>query len=132
RHQGAGPPDRVACPGKAAADRDPDEPRAALELIAGNLDGVGHAGATRRPVSPGPIAMKAFRIHAFGGPEGLRLDDLPRPTPGPGQVLVKIRAASLNYRDLLVIRGAYNKHLKLPAIPLSDGAGEVEAVGAGV
>src|SRR4051812_20011267 len=80
----------------------------------------------------GPIAMKAFRIHEFGGPEGLRQDDLPTPVPGPGQVLVRIRAASLNYRDLLVVRGAYNKNLRLPAVPLSDGAGAVEAVGPGV
>lgn len=76
--------------------------------------------------------MKAFRIHAFGGPENLHLDEMPQPTPGPGQVLVRVRAASLNFRDLLVLGGRYNKKLPLPAIPLSDGAGEVAAVGAGV
>ncbi|WP_406699367.1 NAD(P)-dependent alcohol dehydrogenase [Singulisphaera sp. Ch08] len=76
--------------------------------------------------------MKAYRIHEFGGTDGLRLDDLPTPTPGPGQVLVRVRAASLNYRDLLVLKGLYNKHLPLPAVPLSDAAGEVVEVGAGV
>src|SRR5690606_22469154 len=78
------------------------------------------------------FTMNAFRIHAFGGPENLRCDELPQPTPGPGQVLVRLRAASLNYRDLLVLKGLYNKKLPLPAIPISDGAGEVAAVGAGV
>jgi NADPH:quinone reductase-like Zn-dependent oxidoreductase len=76
--------------------------------------------------------MKAFRIHAFGGTENLHLDELPQPSPGPGQVLVRVRAASLNYRDLLVLKGLYNKKLPLPAVPLSDGAGEVAAIGDGV
>jgi len=55
--------------------------------------------------------------------------DLPQPTPGPGQVLVRMRAASLNYRDLLIAR---NRKEGFPLVPLSDGAGEVAAVGAGV
>jgi len=57
-----------------------------------------------------------------------------RPTPSlePGQVLVKVRAISLNYRDLLMVKGLYNPKMKLPRIPCSDGAGEVEAVGQGV
>ncbi len=76
--------------------------------------------------------MRAMRIHALGGLEGLRAEDLPTPAPGPGQVLVRVRAASLNYRDLLVIKGLYSPHLPLPLIPLSDGAGEVAEVGAGV
>src|SRR5260370_11247897 len=52
--------------------------------------------------------------------------------PGPGQVLVTMRAWSVNYRDLLVVTGQYNPRLKLPMVPLSDGAGEVTAVGPGV
>jgi NADPH:quinone reductase-like Zn-dependent oxidoreductase len=76
--------------------------------------------------------MKAFRIHEFGGPDSLRLDDVPDPAPGAGQVLVRMRAASLNYRDLMVAKGLYSKNLALPLIPLSDGAGEVIATGAGV
>jgi NADPH:quinone reductase-like Zn-dependent oxidoreductase len=76
--------------------------------------------------------MKAFRLHDFGGPDGLRLDDVPDPTPGPGDVLFRLRAVSLNYRDLLVAKGLYNPKLKLPFVPISDGAGEVHAIGAGV
>jgi NADPH:quinone reductase-like Zn-dependent oxidoreductase len=76
--------------------------------------------------------MKAFRLHDFGGPDGLRLDDVPDPTPGPGEVLFRLRAVSLNYRDLLVAKGLYNPKLKLPFVPISDGAGEVHAIGAGV
>src|SRR5262249_41582256 len=56
----------------------------------------------------------------------------PQPRPGPGQVLVKMRAFSLNYRDLLVVKGLYNPKLRLPFTPLSDGAGEVAAVGEGI
>jgi NADPH:quinone reductase-like Zn-dependent oxidoreductase len=54
------------------------------------------------------------------------------PRPGPGQVLIRVRACSLNYRDLLILKGLYNKKLPLPLVPLSDGAGEVAAVGDGV
>jgi NADPH:quinone reductase-like Zn-dependent oxidoreductase len=56
----------------------------------------------------------------------------PEPRPGPGEVLIRVRACSLNYRDLLVMKGLYNKKLPLPLVPLSDGAGEVAAVGGGV
>jgi NADPH:quinone reductase-like Zn-dependent oxidoreductase len=76
--------------------------------------------------------MKAYRIHQFSGPDGLKRDELPSPVPGPGEVLVRLRAVSLNHRDLLVSRGAYNPKFKLPLIPTSDGAGEVVATGAGV
>ncbi len=76
--------------------------------------------------------MKAYRLQTFGGPESLKLEGLPSPEPGIGQVLVRVRAASLNFRDLMVSRGVYNPKLKLPLIPLSDGAGEVAAVGEGV
>jgi NADPH:quinone reductase-like Zn-dependent oxidoreductase len=59
-------------------------------------------------------------------------DDLPDPEPGPGEVRVRVRATSLNYRDLLMVRGEYNPRQPLPLVPLSDGAGEVDAVGPGV
>jgi len=75
--------------------------------------------------------MQAYRLHAFEGPDALRLEELPSPRPGFGQVLVRIRAVSLNYRDLLVAQGVYNPRLRLPLIPLSDGAGEVIALGEG-
>ena len=76
--------------------------------------------------------MRAYRIHEAGGPDSLKLEDLPEPKAGPGQVLVRVRATSLNYRDLLVIKGLYSKNLPLPLVPLSDGAGEVVEVGPGV
>lgn len=76
--------------------------------------------------------MRAFRIHKFGEADGLVLDELPEPKPGPGEVAIRVRAASLNYRDLMMIRGQYNPKLALPIVPLSDGAGEVAAVGPGV
>lgn len=78
--------------------------------------------------------MKAFEImQGSTSLDGLRLVERPKPAAGPGEVLVQIRAASLNYRDLAV---AYGKYIGGPVarnvIPLSDGAGEVEAVGEGV
>jgi NADPH:quinone reductase-like Zn-dependent oxidoreductase len=76
--------------------------------------------------------MKAYRLHAFTGLDGIRQENLSSPVPGPGEVLVRVRAVSLNYRDLLISKGLYNPKLKLPLIPLSDGAGEVAVTGAGV
>ena len=75
--------------------------------------------------------MKAYQLAALTGPDALRLVELPNPKPGPGQVLVRVHATSLNYRDLLVADGRYGK-VPLPLIPLSDGAGEIAAVGEGV
>lgn len=75
--------------------------------------------------------MKAYEIQQFGT-DHLKLIDQPDPTPGPGQALVRMKAWSLNYRDLLVINGQYNPKMKLPMVPFSDGAGEVVAVGPSV
>jgi len=75
--------------------------------------------------------MKAYQLTALTGPDALRLVELPEPKPAPGQVLVRVHATSLNYRDLLVSDGRYGK-VALPLIPLSDGAGEIAAVGQGV
>lgn len=75
--------------------------------------------------------MNACELQAIGNVNGLVLVDRPAPVPGPGEVVVRVRAASLNYRDLLVILGTYGK-VTLPLTPLSDGAGEVHAVGPGV
>jgi NADPH:quinone reductase-like Zn-dependent oxidoreductase len=74
--------------------------------------------------------MKAVRIHEDGGPEVLRYEDAPDPEPGPGQVLVRLAAVSLNHLDVWVRKG-------LPSAPKphilgADGAGVVEALGAGV
>ena len=76
--------------------------------------------------------MKTYELHAGFGFDNLKLVDRPDPQAGPGQVLVRMKAWSLNFRDLLVVTGAYNPRMKLPMVPLSDGAGEVIAVGSGV
>ena len=75
--------------------------------------------------------MKASQLTAFG------LDHLEevkqsQPEAGPGQAVVQLKAASINYRDFLIAQGFYNPNLSLPVVPLSDGAGEVVAVGEGV
>jgi NADPH:quinone reductase-like Zn-dependent oxidoreductase len=62
----------------------------------------------------------------------LEFIERPTPQPGPGEVLIRIHAISINYRDLLMVKGLYNPKMKLPRIPCSDGAGEVAAVGEGV
>jgi NADPH:quinone reductase-like Zn-dependent oxidoreductase len=76
--------------------------------------------------------MRAWTISDGFGIDNLRLVDRPEPTPGPGQVIVAVRAVSLNYRDLMMTKGQYNPKLPLPRIPCSDGAGEVVAVGSNV
>src|SRR3954449_4836271 len=76
--------------------------------------------------------MKVYELQGPDGVEGMALVEKPIPTPGPGQVLVRLRAATLNYRDLLTIKGGYGSRQKFPLIPLSDSAGVVESVGAGV
>ncbi len=76
--------------------------------------------------------MRAYRIHEATGPDCLKLDDIPEPKAEFGQVIVRVRATSLNFRDLLVVKGLYAKNLPLPLVPLSDGAGEVVEVGPGV
>lgn len=75
--------------------------------------------------------MKLFRIEAFGL-EHLKAAERATPEPGPGEVLIRLRAVSLNYRDLLIVQGRYNPRMKLPRVPISDGAGEVVSVGSGV
>jgi NADPH:quinone reductase-like Zn-dependent oxidoreductase len=76
--------------------------------------------------------MRAWEIRGKFGLDSLVLVEKNAREPGPGQVAVRVRAASLNYRDLLTVEGAYNPKQPLPLVPLSDGAGEVEAVGPGV
>jgi len=75
--------------------------------------------------------MNQWQISSFGI-DSLEFVERSAPIPGPGEVLVKIRAVSLNYRDLMMIKGLYNPKMKLPRIPCSDGAGEVMAVGESV
>jgi len=76
--------------------------------------------------------MKAIRVHKFGGPEVLQLDDVPDPVPGPGQVLVAIKATGVNPADTYVRSGTYAIVPPLPYTPGGDAAGIVKAVGAGV
>ncbi len=66
------------------------------------------------------------------GLENLRLESRPEPSCGPGEVLVRVRAVSLNARDAMMVRGTYNPRQKLPLIPCSDGAGEIVARGSAV
>ncbi len=76
--------------------------------------------------------MRVIELQNAFGIDNLTPAERPEPKPGPGQVVLKMRAVSLNYRDLLVVKGAYNPKLRLPLVPLSDGVGEVAAVGEGV
>ncbi len=76
--------------------------------------------------------MKTLEIQSVFGIDSINIVERPELRPGAGQVLLKMRAWSLNYRDLLVAKGLYNPKLKLPFVPLSDGVGEVMAVGEGV
>lgn len=76
--------------------------------------------------------MKAYQLQGPHGIDGMKLVERPVPAPGPGQVLVRIKAASLNYRDLLTVQGGYGSRQKFPLVPVSDGAGVVESVGPGV
>jgi NADPH:quinone reductase-like Zn-dependent oxidoreductase len=76
--------------------------------------------------------MQAVRIHQHGGPEVLRLEQLPLPSPGPGQVLVRVLGVSVNHLDLWVRRGMPGFPVPFPRILGCDGAGEIAALGPGV
>jgi NADPH:quinone reductase len=73
--------------------------------------------------------MKAIVVHEFGGPEVLHLEELPDPSPGPSEVVVRIRAAGVNPVDTYIRSGAHAVRPQLPYVPGSDGAGEIESVG---
>src|SRR5207237_1685212 len=86
--------------------------------------------SSSRAVMEGFCRVKAIRIHEDGGPEVLRYEDVPDPKAGPGEVLIRLRAASLNHLDVWVRKG-------LPSVPKprilgADGAGLVEELGEGV
>ncbi len=76
--------------------------------------------------------MKAYEIQGDGGIDELRLTERQGPAPGPGQVLVRLAASSINYRDLNIVRYPGRMGIRFPRIPNSDGAGEIVAVGDGV
>ena len=75
--------------------------------------------------------MYAYPIRQFGV-DHLERSELPMLQIAPGMVLIKVNAVSLNYRDLLMVKGLYNPKMALPRVPCSDGAGEVVAIGKGV
>ena len=76
--------------------------------------------------------MKALLSEEPGGPETLKLGDIPDPKPGPGELLVRIRAAAINYPDVLIIEDKYQFKPPRPFAPGGEIAGQVEAVGEGV
>jgi NADPH:quinone reductase-like Zn-dependent oxidoreductase len=76
--------------------------------------------------------MKAYQLVLEKETPRLTLVDLPDPTPSAGEVVVRVRATSLNFRDLMIFQGNYARGANYPVIPLSDGAGDVVAVGEGV
>src|ERR1700674_1011498 len=75
--------------------------------------------------------MKAYEVRQFGI-ENLFLAERDEPQPRANEAVVKFRAVSLNYRDLMFVKGVYNPKARLPAVPFFDGSGEVVAVGADV
>jgi NADPH:quinone reductase-like Zn-dependent oxidoreductase len=79
--------------------------------------------------------MRALNVAAPWGLDAIKVVELPDPTPGPGQVLVRMKAVSLNYRDLLMVQGMYGRGAASSTdviTPFSDGCGVVEAIGEGV
>ncbi len=74
--------------------------------------------------------MQRIRVHQYGGPEAMQVEEVPTPTPGSGQALVKIESVGVNFMDIYVRGGAYKN--PLPLTPGNEGAGTVEAVGPNV
>ena len=69
--------------------------------------------------------MKVWQITEKFGLDNLEKQDVPPPKPGPGEVLIRMNAASLNYRDLVTVNGGYGKTVQAPLIPCSDGVGQI-------
>jgi NADPH2:quinone reductase len=76
--------------------------------------------------------MRAVLCHAFGPPESLKLEDVDAPVPGPGEVLVDVHAAALNFPDVLMIEGKYQSQPPFPFAPGGELSGTVAALGEGV
>jgi NADPH:quinone reductase-like Zn-dependent oxidoreductase len=76
--------------------------------------------------------MRSYHVNPGAGLAGLTLQEHDEPSPGPQEVLVRMRAVSLNFRDLMILRGIYPLPVKPDVVAVSDGAGEVAAVGEGV
>src|SRR3712207_4600663 len=73
--------------------------------------------------------MRAWRVHGLGDPSAMTLDDVPVPAPGDGQLLVRVRAAALNFPDVLMAAGLYQVRPPLPYVPGIELCGEVEGSG---
>ena len=76
--------------------------------------------------------MRAVRCHELTGPKNLRVDEVPAPTAGPGEVKIDVRAAALNFPDVLLTYGKYQFKAEPPFVPGGEGAGVVSAIGPGV
>src|SRR5215470_6052901 len=87
----------------------------------------------RSRVRGGVVALKAILIREFGPPSVLRLEDVPTPEPGPGEVLIKVHAVSVNRTlDTVVRAGKYGRRVTLPLVPGVDPSGAIAKLGAGV
>ena len=87
-------------------------------------------GNAAEAVRRGENAVKAWRVHEYGNPEDvLRLDDVPDPEPGPGQVVVRVEGAALNFPDVLLCQGTYQVKPPLPFTPGVELSGSVVTVG---
>src|SRR5262245_32032268 len=104
----------------------------ALSAFASDRSGTAEPRRAQRRRGCGGSKLKAYELQGPGGVDAMMLVEKPGPAPGPGQVLVKLKAVTINYRDLLTVKGGYGSRQKFPLVPLSDGAGVVESVGAGV
>src|SRR5512140_571475 len=76
--------------------------------------------------------MKAIRVHEYGGPAVLKLEEISDPKPADGEVVVRVRAAGVNPVDAYIHSGTYARKPPLPYTPGQDGAGDVHTVGADV
>src|SRR3954454_18410689 len=77
-----------------------------------------------------PVSMKSIRVHDKGGPEVLKLEDLPDPTPGPGELLIDVEAVGMNFIEIYFREGLYP--VDRPFTPGAEAAGTITALGAGV
>jgi NADPH:quinone reductase len=89
-------------------------------------------GAALRGIQGTMTSMKAILCTHFGTPDELELADIPQPTAGPGEAVVRVKAVALNFFDLLIIAGKYQNKPPFPFSPASEFAGIIESVGAGV